>query len=380
MARRRGRGEGSIYQRKDGLWVASITWTDPAGKVHRPCRYRKTRALAREALRDLERDARRGRKMAGKAETLEEYLTTWLEGSVQQSVRPRVYDGYQSIVTVRIAPHIGRLMLEQVTPPTIQQLYSALAAEGLSPRSVINTHRVLRRALQQAVKWDMIARNPCDAVDVPRAPRRETRVLDRDQVQVLLESTAGTRRHALYMIAVTGGLRLGELLGLQWSDIDFAAGRVVVQRTCQHQRGIGLVFAEPKTSKSRRTVHLSHRAIATLKEHRIRQLEERLLIGSEWTDLDMVFPNYTGGMMHPGNVGAPFKKDLTAAGLPEVRFHDLRHTAATLLLSAGTHPKLVSEMIGHSSIAITLDTYSHVIPAMHQEAAATMDRLFGGRQ
>lgn len=378
MASRRGHNEGSIFQRKsDGLWVASITYRDVAGKTHRPRRYRKTRTEARKALRELQREVENGVQLASKSPTLAAYLDQWLTASVEPSVRVKTYQGYQSIVKVRIVPHIGGLKLNQVTPATISQLYSDLAADGLSPRSIIHTHRCLRRALQQAMKWGLIVRNPCDAVDVPRAPRTEMQVLDRDQVETLLRATCDDREHALYVVAVTAGLRLGELLGLKWGDVDSDRARLMVQRACQFQSGRGLVFTEPKTSKSRRTVMLSQRAVSALREHRRRQLEERLVLGSEWTDRDLVFPNHTGGLLNPGNASNAFKTALIAAGLPVARFHDLRHTAATLLLSAGTHPKIVSEMLGHSSIALTLDTYSHVIPTMHGEAAATMDALFG---
>ncbi|CAN5246739.1 site-specific integrase [soil metagenome] len=378
MGKRRGHLEGSIFQRKsDGLWVASITWRDANGKVHRPRRYRKTRVLAKEALKELEREAEHGVQLATKSLTLAVYLERWLSASVQPSVRVKTFMGYRSIVDFRIVPHIGNLKLKQVTPAVIQGLYADLAANGLAPRSVIHTHRCLRRAMQQALKWGMIVRNPCDVVDVPRAPRAEMQVLERDQVDTLLRATADNRYHALYTVAVMAGLRLGELLGLKWTDIDFDGGRLMVRRACQFQSGNGLVLTEPKTSKSRRTVHLSQRAVFALKEHRKRQLQERLMLGSEWADLDLVFPNHTGGLLNPGNASNAFKAALVKHGLPAVRFHDLRHTAATLLLSAGTHPKIVSEMLGHSSIALTLDTYSHVIPAMHAEAAATMDALFG---
>ncbi|CAN5193034.1 site-specific integrase [soil metagenome] len=378
MASRRGHHEGSIFQRQsDGLWVASITWKDAAGKVHRPRRYRKTRVQARDALKELEREVERGVQVASKSPALAAYLEQWLTASVEPSVRVKTYQGYQSIVAVRIVPHIGGLKLQQVTPPVIQALYSDLAASGLAPRSVIHTHRCLRRAMQQALKWGMIVRNPCDAVDVPRAPRAEMKVLDRHEVETLLTATRDDRQHALYVVAVTAGLRLGELLGLQWSDIDFDGGRLMVRRALQFQTGKGHVFTEPKTSKSRRTVHLSQRAVTALREHKVRQLEERLMLGSEWKMPELVFTNYTGRPIDPGDMSNRLKAALKVAGLPAIRFHDLRHTAATLLFQAGTHPKLVQELLGHSSIALTMDTYSHVIPAMHGEVAATMDALFG---
>lgn len=179
------------------------------------------------------------------------------------------------------------------------------------------------------------------------------------------------------MLALTTGMRLGELLGLQWSDIDFSNKRLHIQRALQHISGKGHVFTGPKTSRSRRTVMLSQRAINALQEHRQRQLEERLAFAGEWQMPELVIPNTHGAPQNPRNVSNTFKQALKAAGLPVVRFHDTRHTAATLLLIKGIHPKVVADMLGHSTIALTLDTYSHVLPNMHKEAAEAMDAMFG---
>ncbi|HMM43469.1 MAG TPA: site-specific integrase, partial [Thermomicrobiales bacterium] len=212
---------------------------------------------------------------------------------------------------------------------------------------------------------------------VPRAERREMTTLSREQVERLLAATVADRDHAIYVLAVTTGLRQGELLGLRWSDVDFDAGRLAVQRSLQRQQGKGLVFVEPKTARSRRSVTLSQRAVAALRDHRVRQLEERLALGSEWQDVSLVFPNLTGGPMDGPTLTGRFKAALVLAGLPVIRFHDLRHSAATLLLEEGIHPKVVQELLGHSTITLTLDTYSHVTATMHDQAATTMDRLFG---
>ena len=355
--------------------MATISWTDRAGKGHRPRRYCKTRKEARDALKGLLQQAEQGIQLAQAPTTLGAYLARWLEASARPSLKPKTYQGYESIVRVRIVPRIGALKLAQVTPPVVQQLYVDLASEGLSPRSAINTHRCLHRALEQALKWGLIARNPCDAVDAPRAARTEMRVLDRSQVDILVSSTTGDREHALYVLAVTTGLRQGELLGLRWSDIDFDVPRLSVQRALQPQRGKGLVFVETKTSRSRREITLSQHAVRALKRHRTRQLEERLLAGSAWTDAGVVFATVYGLPTEPTGATKRFKAALLRAGLPLIRFHDLRHTAATLLFSQGMHAKIVGDMLGHSTITLTLDTYSHVIPSMHATAANTMDAL-----
>jgi integrase len=378
MMGHRGHGEGSIFQRKsDGRWVAAVTVTDASGRTRRVRHYAKTRAEARATLRELQRRQEAGVHLTARSFTLAAYLDQWLSASVKPSVRPRTYEGYESIVRVRVVPRIGGLKLPQVTPAIVQQLYTELSTAGLSSRSVIHTHACLHKAFSQALRWGLIARNPCDAVDPPRAEHAEMRTLSSEQMTRFLEATKEDRLHALYVVAASAGLRLGELLGLQWHDLDLDASRLQVRRSLQRHRNAGLVFSEPKTSRSRRTVLLSQRAVVALREHRKRQLAERLALGPMWQDHDLVFCNLMGGPLDPGTVSSGFGVALKRAGLPTVRFHDLRHTCATLLLQAGTHPKVVSEMLGHTTIVLTLDTYSHVVPAMHAEAAATMDALLG---
>jgi integrase len=236
---------------------------------------------------------------------------------------------------------------------------------------------MLHRAFGQAVRWNLIPRNPCHGVTPPRPIRLEMRVLDREQVNALLVARTDHQRRALYTLAVTTRMRAGELYGLRWEDVDLHARRLRVRRALQRQRGNGLVLITPKTARSRRTIILSRRAIAALREHRTHQLEQRLVTGPLWEDLELVFVNATGGSLNPSTQTHSFQETLARVGLPRVRFHDLRHTAATLLLAQGTHAKVVSEMLGHATIALTLDTYSHLVPVLHEQAAATMDSLFG---
>jgi integrase len=294
-------------------------------------------------------------------------------------VRTKTYGGYESIVRVRVNPRIGGVRLSKVTPVVLQQLYTYLLESGLSTRSVNHTHRVLHKAFGQAMKWGIIPRNPCDATDPPRPKTTEMQTLTSDQVNTLLEGTAGELNQALYLLAVSSGLRLGELLGLRWSDVDFDGKRLFVRRALQQTRG-GLEFVEPKTAKSRRAVMLSTSAIAGLKEHRRQQVEERLSLGRAWNDQDLVFPNTIGEPSDPGTASTHFQAVLKRLGLPKIRFHDMRHTCASLLLQAGTHPKIVQEMLGHSTITLTMDTYSHSIPSTHTEAADTMENILSRAQ
>ena len=360
---RRAHGEGTIYRRNsDGRWVARYYATDPTGKLKAVYRYRKSEKEALKALQQLTRQHDDGADLTADDPKLADFLARWLKDSARPSVRAKTYAGYESIVTYRIVPHLGHLKLSQLKPARIQSFYMTLADDGLSQYSVINTHRVLRKALDQAHRWGMILRSPVDLVDAPRAQKQEMQTLSAEQVGELLSSAAEDHLVGIYALAVSTGMRLGELLGLRWSDIDRPGRRLFVRRSLQRVPREGLQFAEPKTKKSRRTVALSQLALDALYEHRQRQVKDRLKFPGEWEHPDLVFTTEWGKPIDPGSVSKRFKKALQLAGLPSVRFHDLRHTAATLLLQADTHPKIVSEMLGHSTITLTLDTYSHVIP------------------
>jgi integrase len=219
-------------------------------------------------------------------------------------------------------------------------------------------------------------RNPTEAVTVPRPTRRETHTLTDEEVGRLFEASRGHRLHALWVLLATTGMRLGEARGLLWSDIDCGSGRLVVNRALQRQTGRGYVFVEPKTARSRRTVYLAAGTLSTLTDHRRRQVEDQLAAGPEWKNTGLVFTTPIGRPVDGAWAIKWFHRALGAAGLPQIRIHDLRHTAATHLLRRGVHPKVVQELLGHSSISLTLDTYSHVAPALHAQVASHMQVLF----
>jgi integrase len=266
------------------------------------------------------------------------------------------------VIRTRLVPELGRLRLDGLNPAHLAAAYDRLLARGLSPKSVLNTHRLLHRALSDAVRWGMLVRNPCDLEDPPRAQRPAVRALDADEVSRLLAACAGDDLGPLVTVAVLTGLRLGELLGLTWDDIDLERGELRVVRAVQRVRGRGLVVV-PKTASSRRLVPLPPQAVAALREQRRRQAEARLKASPAWADGNWVFTTALGLPYHPSDVAHRFQRLLEHAGLPRLRFHDLLHTTASLLLGEGVHPKVVASLLGHSTIQITLDTYSHVTPA-----------------
>jgi integrase len=367
---RRGRGEGTVYRRADGRSEAAF------GIDGRRQRYvgrsqREVRVKLLAARRALEQ----GIVLTGSSQRLEEYLTRWLEDSVRPSVRWTTHRAY-SLCVRRLFPLIGHLRLTTLTPQVVQAAYAALLHKGLSRRSVEQTHTVLHRALRQAVLWGLMLRNPTEAVTVPRPTQREMHTMSEGEVGRLFEATRGHRLHALWVLLATTGLRLGEARGLLWSDIDFANGRLVVNRALQHQTGQGYVFVEPKTARSRRTVYLAPGTLSALSEHRRRQVEDQLATGPEWKNTGLVFTTPMGRPVDGTWAIKWFHRVLDQAGLPRIRIHDLRHTAATHLLRRGVHPKVVQELLGHSTISLTLDTYSHVAPSLQAEVANHMQALF----
>jgi integrase len=381
MARRRGPGEGLIRRRPDGRWEARLDLGWQNGKRKRKSFYGATRAEVRDKLTKAMRDLQQGLPLPGERLTVAAFLTRWLEDVVRHSVSPSTHEGYSRLVRLHVNPRLGKVLLARLTAAQVTQLYSALLDRGLAPRYVRLLHAVLRRALKQAVRWNLLPRNPLESVDPPRSRTREFRVLSAEEAARFLEAAKEDRLFALYVLALTTGMRLGELLALRWSDVSLETGEVRVTRKVSRIKGKGLTFSEPKTAKSRRSIVLAPMAVEALRQHRTAQLQERLAAGPAWEEQDLVFPNLVGRPYERQNVSQRgFKRLLQKAGLPSIRFHDLRHSAATLLLAHGIHPKVVQEMLGHSSIALTMDTYSHVMPTLQREAAETVEKaLLGSR-
>jgi integrase len=377
VARKRGNGEGSITRRKDGLYMARYTVQTADGPKWRTIYGRKGQSREDVAAKLTKAMADRDGGItydAGKL-TVEEHLRRWLSDSVRDTVRRRTYERYESIVRVHLIPAIGRIKLKTLTPAHVRGLYCAKLNAGLAPQSVLHIHRTLSKALKQATDDGLIPRNAAGLVKPPRPRREEIRPLDSEQVRALFETARGDRLEALYVVAVTTGMRRGELQGLKWDDLDLEAGTLQVRRTLSEPKG-GWIFEAPKSGKGR-SIRLTRKAISALREHRKRQLEERMQKAGLWSDHGLVFPSAIGTPMSGGNLNRSFKGLLERAGLPAVRFHDLRHTCATLLLRQGVNAKFVQELLGHADVSLTLNVYSHVLPDMGDAAAGAMDAALG---
>ncbi len=315
--------------------------------------------------------------------TVNEYLDQWLEGAAKTRVRQRTYEGYKDLADRYLRPDLGPRQLSKLTPLEIQAVYSKMLERKLSPRTVRHAHGVLRTSLSQAVKWRMIALNPATAVDLPQVKKKEMSALSPKQATKFLQHAKDDRLFAMFAVALTAGMRPGEYMGLRWSETDLEKGLIVVQRTLVPEKKGGWHIGEPKTDRGRRTIPLPASVTRLLIEHKRRQAAERLKAGKHYTDNSLVFCTPTGEPLNLRNiVNRHFKPILVAAKIPTtLRLYDLRHSCATLLLAEGEHPKVVSERLGHASITLTLDTYSHVLPTMQQKAAERLEAsLFGRRR
>jgi integrase len=376
LSRKRGNGEGSITKRKDGRWMARYTVHTAKGPRRRHI-YGRTRQEVAAKLTKAMTDRDGGIELDPSSVTVNEYLQRWLNDSVKGNVRPITFGSYERLVRVHVVPALGRIKLKALSPAHLQGLYRDRLDAGLSPCTVQRVHAaVIHRALKQALRWGLVPRNVSEAADPPKAQRKEIRPLTPEQVRTLLKTAQGNRLEALYVLAITTGLRQGELFGLRWEDIDLTAGRLSVRQTLTTPKG-GRRLGPPKRSKSRRSVKLTAGAVKALTAHRERRLEDRETLAVLWQDHDFVFATQVGTPLNRHNFFRRcFKPLVEDAGLPRsVRFHDLRHTCATLLLSKNVNPKIVQELLGHANISQTMDTYSHMLPDMQERAASAMDDI-----
>jgi integrase len=387
---KRGNGEGSIYPfKRDGVKVGyrgSYTVHTASGPKRRYVSG-KTREDVRQKLTKAMAGRDTGLVVDDKNMSFGEFLDAWISDTVRGTVRDSTLWRDKSLIANHIKPALGRIKLKNLNAIHLQGMYrdrldrGISEDKGLSGSTVQKIHHIVHKALGQAVKWDLIPRNPAESVKAPTPSSKEMRPLSADEARTLLRAAKGNRLEALYILAVHTGMRRGELLGLKWDDVDLDTGvpRVRVRRTLTRTGGgKGLALGEPKTKASRRTVRLTPGAVDALRRHRARQAEERLKVGNLYADRGLVFAGESGGLINPSNLRQrSFIPLLRAAGLPQITFHDLRHTCASLLFSKNVHPKFVQELLGHARVAITLDIYSHMLPGMGGEAADAMGDALG---
>ena len=372
---------GHIRKRGARSWAVVLD----LGRDHRGHRKQKwhtiqgTKSDAERELARLLHEINTGGYVAPTKMSVEDYLERWLSDGARSRVSPKTFERYTDIVRGHLVPRLGHIPLAKLTPLDIQGHYTWALTEGrrdgrggLSKQSVVPHHRILNRALRQAVRWQLIARNPVDAVESPRPDTCPIRALNESETFLLLKAAENSRLYPVILLAVTTGMRRGELLALKWNAVDLERKSLSVFESLEQTRDT-LRFKRPKSAKGQRKIDLLRLAEEELRHHRARQREHKLLLGPAYADHDLVFPEPDGTLWAPDKLTRAFAALVRRHGLEGLRFHDLRHSHATQLLRQGVHPKVVSERLGHATVSITLDLYSHVLPGMQKEAAERLD-------
>lgn len=379
VARKRASGEGAIRQRSPGLWEARVTtgWVD--GKRVRRSVYGRSQREVLEKTRPLLAQAQRGEPPQSSSRTVAAFLEEWMAG-LDLRLRPTTARRYRGILRVHAIPFIGTVRLARLTPQQVEALLAERRAAGLAPRTAWHLRAVLRSALTDAVRAGEATRNAASLAHPPKVEPFHVEPMTPARAQAILAAVAGTDLEVPVSLALWTGLRQGELLGLRWQDVDLAARCLRVELTLQHHGG-DFSLEPTKTPKSRRTIALPSPAADLLAQQRQRQLEQRLLMGPEWdTRFDgLVFTTPFGRPLDGRYLTVRFQRLVDRAGLGPIRFHDLRHAAATLMLASGTDLKVVSELLGHSAIATTANVYAGVLDELKAEAADRLARLLGPR-
>jgi integrase len=334
-----------------------------------------TKKDAEKRLSELLSQLDNGIYVQPKRTTFADYLEMWLNEYAKNNLSPRGFERYAGIIRKHLIPDLGKVTLTQLKPEHLQKHYTTKLNDGLSARTVRYHHALIHVALQTAVKWGLVSRNVADAVDPPRIRRNEMQTWDEDDVNRFLEAAKDSPYYALFHTALYTGMRRSKLLGLKWTDVDFILSQIYINRSLHHLKDGSYIFTQPKSAKSRRTIALSPSAILTLKEHHEKQEAIRAMLGIPLTDDDLVFSQLDGKPLRPNTITRAWTMLAARAGVKVIRLHDARHTHASLMLKQGIHPKIVQERLGHASIQMTLDTYSHVAPGLQQAAAEGFDRL-----
>lgn len=386
MSKRRTSGSGSVFPwKKNGKevgWCAVADLGIVDGKRKRLTKYSAKQKVVADWLSETLRDHNRGVLPTAGSMTVEQWLASWLR-SVQSSVRARTLEHYEGIVRLHLTPAIGKRPLAKLSPSDVETMLAGLVKKGQSARSAHHVRAVLRNALKGAERDGLVSRNAAALARPPRVAKTEMATLTPDQVKAFLAAIKGDRLEALYVTALGLGLREGEVLGLRWSDVDLEAGVLRVSHALQWirpagERGAAPHLVEPKSSTSRRALSLPAPVADALRTHRKAWVDEQLHGQQPANSWDLVFVGPAGEPLNPRFVWSHFQRKLAAAKLPAIRFHDLRHSTASLLLLAGVPARMVQEILGHSSISLTLGTYSHVLPGLREQAVAAQAALLGG--
>jgi len=398
MARRKGLP--SIRQRKDrngkklDCWEALITLgRDPAtGKVKRLAVYGKTQQECRDKLIETLQSIKNQTFVEPHKILLGEWLDTWLKEYKKDSIRPTTYSSYETMIRVHIKPNLGKALLRELRPEHVQKFYNECKTSGLSSRTVRYIHTILHEALEQAVKNNLIVRNVTDATTLPKQEKKEMRVLTVEEQNRFMEVLSADKMGIIFKLDLATGMRRGELLALTWKNVDLKEGVIRVTRSLSRttvnfnteskENKTAIIIQKPKTKKSERSIPLFGSIVSDLKKHKEAEKEKLKNLG--WDDIKikqhfkdgLVFTNELGGHIEPRNLARKFYKLVKAAGIPKANLHCLRHTFATRLLEMGISPKVVQELLGHSSITLTLDTYSHVLPEFKKAAVDKLSSLF----
>jgi integrase len=374
---KRANGEGSVYQRKDGRWSGATYVLQPDGGRRRRQVYGATRTEVSKQLAELKAKTDRGIPASISTWTVESYSAHWLANTAHGSLKPATVANYSWMMRKHIVPALGRVRLDSLTPAHVRELHTKVGAAGVSSRTVQLAHAVLRTMLSEAMREQVVARNVASLVRTPRVERADVTPWTPDEAAAFLDANRGDQYVHLYSTALALGMRKGELLALRWADVDLGARELRVRQTVQRLgAGQGMVIGTPKTARSRRTIPLPQLAIDSIMARRRAQLVDQQLAGDRWTDNGLVFTTSIGTIIEPTNLRRSFDAAIARAGVRRIRFHDLRHTCASLLLAEGVPMRVVMEILGHSAMAITSDIYSHVMPSALTNAAAAIDKAF----
>lgn len=376
---------GHVEKRSAGSWLLIYdVGRDQDGKRKRITKTIKTKN-SREAEKELTRfivQYDQGLYIEPSKMNFGEYLEKWLEGYAKQRVSVRTYSFYEQMFKLHTIPRLGHIPLEKLRPLQLQEYYNFLTEEGrkdgkkggLAPASVFKHHCIIHKALKTAVKWELLNKNPADAVEVPKKKRSKVSFYTSEQAQLMLSLAKATSYYPVLVIAVYVGLRRGEIFGLGWSNIDWDNSLMKIRRTVQYTPETGIFFKEPKTESGNRDIRISGLVIEVLKQHRIEQNKKKLMLGKSYQDNDLIFCQNDGKPIHPDTISRWFPKFLTENKLPKIRFHDLRHTNATMLLEGNVPDLEIAERLGHADPSTPKRIYGHVTPDMQRRSVDTIDR------